>query len=125
HRVVQARKRDYVPATSLTISGPFLARHPDIPLYTYSQIVSEDPDAHRRRLDQEPDPEWNEFVHLAFWFDGRPEAILSIHRRPEHSSITAEERAFLEQLHPMVEAALRRLRVLDAEWTRRAAYESF
>jgi DNA-binding CsgD family transcriptional regulator len=125
HRVVQARKPDYVPATSLTISGPFLARHPQIPLYTYSQIVSEDPDAHRRRLDQEPDPEWNEFVHLAFWVDGCPEAILSIHRPPEHSSITPAERAFLEQLHPMVEAALRRLRALDAEWTRRAAYEGF
>ncbi len=122
HRVARARDPDYVPATSLTISGPFLARHPQVSLYTYSQIASEDPDAHRRRLDQEPDPQWNEFVHLAFWREGRPEAILSIHRE---SRLTAEERAFLEQLHPMVEAGLRRLRALDAEWTRRAAYENF
>ncbi|MGH8444508.1 MAG: helix-turn-helix transcriptional regulator [Solimonas sp.] len=125
HHVVQPRNPGYVPATSLTISGPFLARHPQINLYTYSQIVSEDPDAHRRRLVQEPEPEWNEFVHLAFWDRGRPEAVLSIHRPPDRSSISDDERTFLEQLHPMVDAGLRRLRALDREWTRRAAYENF
>ena len=125
HHVVLPRNPDYVPATSLTISGPYLARHPQIKLYTYSQIVSEDPDAHRRRLDQEPDPEWNEFVHLAFWHDSRPEAVLSIHRPPDHSVITEEERAFLEQLHPMIEASLRRLRAVEGERTRRSSYEHF
>src|SRR3546814_6427930 len=63
-----------------------------------SQILSEDPDAHRRTLEQEPDPEWNEFIHLAFWHDACPEVVLSIHRPPDHSQITADEHAFLEQL---------------------------
>src|SRR3546814_19837152 len=35
HHVVQPRNPDYVPAASLTISGPYLARHPQIKLYTY------------------------------------------------------------------------------------------
>ncbi|AXQ31470.1 hypothetical protein D0B54_23515 [Solimonas sp. K1W22B-7] len=125
HHVVLPRNPDYVPATSLTISGPYLARHPQIKLYTYSQIVSEDPDAHRRRLDQEPDPEWNEFIHLAFWHDSRPEAVLSIRRPPDQSQVTAEEHAFLEQLHPMIEAALRRLRAVEGERSRRSSYEHF
>jgi DNA-binding CsgD family transcriptional regulator len=125
HHVMQPRNPDYVPATSLTISGPFLARHPQIKLYTYSQILSEDPDAHRRALDQEPEPEWNEFVHLAFWHDHHPEAVFSIHRPPEQSQISAEERAFLEQLHPMIEAALRRLRAVEGERSLRASYEHF
>ncbi len=125
HHVVEPRNPDYVPATSLTISGPFLARHPQIKLYTYSQILSEDPDAHRRALDQEPEPEWNEFVHLAFWHESRPEAVLSIHRPPEQSQITPEEHAFLEQLHPMIEAALRRLRTFETERSRVVSYEHF
>lgn len=125
HHVVLPRNPDYVPATSLTISGPYLARHPQIKLYTYSQIVSEDPDAHRRRLDQEPDPEWNEFIHLAFWHDARPDAVLSIHRPPDHSGVSAEEHAFLEQLHPMIEAALRRVRAVEGEHSLRVSYEHF
>ena len=108
HHVLLARNPDYVPPTSLTISGPFLARHPQIQMYTYSQIASEDPDAPRRRLMQEPDPEWNEFIHLAFWREAAPEAVLSINRPPDLYGITHEERSFLDQLHPMIEAGLRR-----------------
>src|SRR3546814_16534501 len=62
-----------------------------------SQILSEDPDAHSRTLEQEPDPEWNEFTHLAFWHDACPEVVLSIPRPPAHSQITADEHAFLAQ----------------------------
>lgn len=125
HHVARSRKPDYMPATSLSVSGPYLARHPQIALYTYSQITAEDPDAHRRRLDQEPDPEWDEFVHLAFWAEGRPEAIFSVHWPPDRGELTLSERAFLEQLHPMIEAGLRRVRALQTEGTRRAAFESF
>ncbi len=125
HHVLLARNPNYVPATSLTISGPFLARHPQIKMYTYSQIASEDPDAPRRRLMQEPDPEWNEFIHLAFWRDTAPEAVLSIHRPPDFSEISDEERAFLEQLYPTIEAGLRRLRSVEGEHTRRQVYEHF
>ncbi len=125
HHVMLPRKADYVPATSLTVSGPFLARHPQIRMYTYSEIASEDPDAARRRLMQEPDPEWNEFIHLAFWHDSAPEAVLSIHRPPDFSEVTEEERAFLEQLYPMIEAGLRRLRMVEGERARRQVYEHF
>jgi DNA-binding CsgD family transcriptional regulator len=125
HHVLQPRNADYVPATSLTISGPYLAKHPQIRMYTYSQIASEDPDAARRRLAQEPDPEWNEFIHLAFWHDSAPEAVLSIHRPPDVSEVTQEERAFLEQLYPTIEAGLRRLRAVESERTRTQAYEHF
>lgn len=125
HHVLLPRKPDYLPATSLTVSGPFLARHPQIRMYTYSQIASEDPDAPRRRLQQEPDPEWNEFIHLAFWREEQPEAVLSIHRPPDLSEINPEEQSFLEQLYPMVEAGLRRLRSIEGERTRRQVYEHF
>ena len=125
HHVLQPRKADYVPATSLTVSGPYLARHPQIRMYTYSDIALEDPDAARRRLAQEPDPEWNEFIHLAFWHDSAPEAVLSIHRPPDVSEVTEEERAFLEQLYPTIEAGLRRLRLVEGEQARRQVYEHF
>ena len=123
HHVESPRNPDYVPATSLTISGPYLERHPRVRLYTYSQILSEDPDAQRRRVEQEPDPEWDEFVHLAFWRDESPEAVFSIHWSPDRLDISAEERAFLEYLHPMIEASLRRIRAIEEDRTRRLAYE--
>lgn len=125
HHVVLPRTPDYLPATSLTVSGPFLARHPQIKLYTYSQILLEDPDARRRALDQDPDPDWNEFIHLAFWHESHPEAVLSIRPLREQPHMSPEERAFLEQLHPMIEAALRRLRALEGERVRRSSYEHF
>ncbi|HVT34738.1 MAG TPA: helix-turn-helix transcriptional regulator [Nevskiaceae bacterium] len=125
HHVARSKNPNYMPATSLTVSSPFLARHPQIKLYTYSQIVSEDPDARRRRIEQEPDPEWNEFIHLAFWHDRGPEAVFSIHWPPDRENISGEERAFLEQLHPMIEAGLRRLRKLEVERARRQVYEHF
>jgi DNA-binding CsgD family transcriptional regulator len=125
HHVESSRKPDYVPATSLTVSAPYLARHRQVRLYTYSQIVSEDPDAPRRRVEQEPDPEWDEFVHLAFWRDDQPEAVFSITRSPEQSGVSAEERAFLEYLYPMIEAALRRIRAVEGERVRRHACEDF
>lgn len=125
HHVFEPRNPDYLPATSLTVSGPFLARHPQIKLYTYSQIVSEDPEAERRRLAQEPDPEWTEFIHLAFWRGQRPEAVLSIHRPPDCSQVTGAEQAFLEELYPMVEAGLQRLRDVESGHFKRRAYENF
>ncbi len=124
HHVESSRNPDYMPATSLTISGPYLERHPEVKLYTYSQIVSEDPDAMRRRVEQEPDPEWDEFVHLAFWRNEQPEAVLSIHWSPDHPNISSEESAFLEYMYPMIEASLRRIRAIEQEGARRLAYEN-
>lgn len=125
HHVIAPRNPNYVPATSLTVSGPYLERHPKVRLYTYSQIVREDPDATRRRVEQEPDPEWDDFVHLAFWREEQPEAVFSIHRAPDHPGISDEERDFLEYLYPMIEASLRRVRAVEDERERRLAYEGF
>ncbi len=125
HHVLLARNPDYVPVTSLTVSGPFLARHPRIQMYTYSQIASEDLDAPRRRLMQEPDPEWNEFIHLAFWREAAPEAVLSFQRPPDLYGVTHEEHSFLERLHPMIEAGLRRLRAVEGAHRRHQGYEHF
>lgn len=123
HHVESPRNPGYRPATSLTISAPFLARHRHVPLYTYSQIVSEDPDGRRRRVEQEPDPEWNEFVHLAFWRDERPEAVFSITRAADQPRISSDERGLLEQLHPTLEAGLRRIHAGERTRARRLAYE--
>ncbi len=123
HHVESPRNPDYMPATSLTVSGPYLARHRSVRLYTYSQILSEDPDARRRRVEQEPDLEWNEFVHLAFWRNESPEAVFSVTRAPEHPSLSSDERTFLESLHPMIEVSLRRVRAVEGQRARRLAYE--
>lgn len=117
HHVESPRNPAYIPATSLTISAPYLERHRKVALYTYSQILSEDPDADRRRAEQEPDPEWNEFVHLAFWRDERPEAVFSITRAPDQPGVSSAERGLLEQLHPMLEAGLRRIRSVEERRT--------
>lgn len=123
HHVESPRNPDYMPATSLTISGPYLERHRSVRLYTYSQILSEDPDAVRRRVEQEPDIEWNEFVHLAFWCNENPEAVFSVTRAPEHPDLSPDEQAFLENLYPMIDVSLRRVRAVEDGRARRLAYE--
>lgn len=123
HDTRRSRDPDSLPAASLTVSGPFLDRHPQIRMYTYSQIVAEDDDAPRRLKEQEPDPEWREFVHLAFWNDERPDTVLSLRRPPECSVLSDEEWAVLESLHPMIDAGLKRVRMLQLEDRRRRAYE--
>lgn len=116
HHVEQARQPGYVPATSLSVSRPFLASHPRVQLYTFSQIAAEDPQAHQRRLAQEPGcDEWRDFVHLAFWHEASPQAVLSIRRSERQPRFSADELAFLEHLYPAIDAGLHRLRVLDRE----------
>jgi DNA-binding CsgD family transcriptional regulator len=124
HHVEQPVEPGYLPATSLTVSGPFLAAHPHVKLYTYSQIVSLDPQAHQRRLAQEAGKEeWSDFVHLAFWEGLHPEAVLSIRRSPVQARFDTEELTFLERIWPVIDAGLRRLRTLDFERMKLRAYE--
>ncbi len=126
HNVIETGDAYYAPATSLEVSKPFLIVHPQIKLYTYSQIVSEDPSAPQRRLAQEaeqrsatgktlPDPEWAEFVHLAFWNRERPEAVLSVRRRFDQPRFSDSELSLMYRLYPMIAGALQRLRALGAE----------
>lgn len=124
HHVEQARQPGYVPATSLTVSRPFLASHPQIQLYTFSQIAAEDPRAHERRLEQEAGvDEWCEFVHLAFWHESSPQAVFSIRRSSRQSRFSTTELAFLKSLYPAIDAGLHRLRALEQERFKAFAFE--
>lgn len=116
HHVAQSQRLGYTPATSLAVSRPFLAANPQVRLYTYSQIVSQDPHAQQRRLDQaEPLDEWAEFVHLAFWDEDQLLAVMSVRRSEHQSRFTADELQFLERVHPMMDAGIFRLRALEDE----------
>lgn len=124
HHVAQPQHLGYMPATSLAVSRPFLAANPQVRLYTYSQIVSQDPHAHQRRLDQaEPLEEWAEFVHLAFWDEDQLLAVMSIRRSEHQSRFTADELEFLERVHPMMDAGIFRLRSLEDEHAEGAALQ--
>lgn len=125
HHVKAPRSPDYMPATSLTISQPYLAQNPLVRRYTYSQIASQDSHAPERRLAQEPEPEWENFVHLAFWRDGLPEAVLSIHRPPEQSGLADGEIGLLDYIYPMIDAGLQRLRHLEREREKTEALTGF
>lgn len=116
HHVEESVQPGYVPATSLTVSQPFLAAHPKVQLYTFSQIADQDPHAHERRLAQEAGlDEWCEFVHLAFWNEATPQAVFSIRRSARQSRFSADELALLEQIYPAIDAGLHRLRTLERE----------
>ncbi|MFT4247414.1 MAG: helix-turn-helix transcriptional regulator [Pseudomonas sp.] len=109
------------PATSLAVSAPYLATHPRVRGYTYSQIVSQDPLAAARLQAQNPAPGWREFIHLAFWNEWRLEAVLSIRIRAERAGLSAAELAFLAELYPILDAGLHRVRALESERIRHAA----
>ena len=114
------------PLTSLSISRPFLAAHPQVKMYTYSEILQEDPRARQRRVERERHFRgWDEFVHLAFWDGAHPDAVLSIRRTEEQGEFLAEEREFLASLHPVIDAGLRRLRAFEGERGRRLSMERF
>lgn len=127
--------RHYMPGASagrrsvanLHIAQPFLARHPQIKLYTYSEVVAEDPSAETRRLAQQ-DPKgepWLDFVHLAFWDGDRPDAVLSVRRGPAQGAFSVSEIDLLRNLHPVIEAGLQRLRRLAEERSQRLSIERF
>jgi DNA-binding CsgD family transcriptional regulator len=95
-------------------------------MYTYTEIASEDPKAGQRRLEREEQFwGWNQFVHLAFWDGERPDAVLSIRRSKEQGDFSTEEREFLVNLHPVIDAGLRRLRIIERERSRSEGMERF
>ena len=114
------------PLTSLSIARPFLATHPQVKMYTYTEILQEDPRARQRRIERERHFRgWDEFVHLAFWDGAHPEVVLSIRRSAEQGEFLPEERDFLASLHPVIDAGLRRLRAFEGERGRRLCMERF
>lgn len=114
------------PVNSLSIAKPFLAAHPRRKLYTYGDILKEDPNArHRRREREKLFSGWDQFVHLAFWDGDQPDAVLSVRRTAEQGDFSAEEREFLALLHPTLDAGLRRLRRTHRERERGTRIECF
>lgn len=114
------------PLTSLSIAQPYLAAHPKVKMYTYTEMLEEDPGAQARRVERERRFKgWNEFVHLAFWNGAHPEAVLSIRRTEDQGPFSPAERQFLDFLHPVIDAGLRRLRVFEQERGRRLELERF
>ena len=125
HTVLDAMQPDYLPANSIAISRPYLAAHPRVRVYTYSQIVSEDPDARQRRIAQERHyDEWSDFVHLAFWNEARLDTVLSIRRGGNDARFTEDELHFLENLYPDIDASLHRMRALESERRRLASLDA-
>lgn len=114
-------------ASNLAIASKFLSRHPQIKMYTFSEILTEDPSAHDRALQQQNAfaERWVEFVHLAFWDGPALEAVFSIRRGPNHGRFTAAELALLLRFHPVINAGLHRIRALGGQQEQRAALERF
>lgn len=126
HHVAVTQERGNRPLNSLSISKPFLAVHPHLKLYTYEDILREDPNARRRREERERlFSGWDQFVHLAFWDGDKPDAVLSVRRTAEQGNFSQTEREFLNFLHPTLDAGLRRLRKLHRERERGVAMESY
>ncbi len=113
--------------SNLFIVESFLARHPQIKLYTYREVLAEDPTADERRLAQQgPDgAPWDDFVHLAFWDGDRPDAVLSVRRSRQQGAFNPDELGLLQNLHPVIEAGLQRLRRLAEERSQHLSIERF
>lgn len=124
HHVWAEERPEYQPATSLSVARTFLLSHRHVNLYTYSQIVSEDADAaRRRRLQELIVGDWNEFAHLAFWNGDEPEAVLSVRRSSKQPAFAAGEVRFLQELHSWIDAGLWRARAYAEQEARLARYE--
>jgi DNA-binding CsgD family transcriptional regulator len=125
HHMPGARDRRSV--SNLFIAQSFLARHPQVKLYTYAQVLAEDPSAEERRLAQQiPDADpWHDFVHLAFWDGDRLDAVLSVRRGAAQGPFTNAEIELLESLHPVIDAGLQRLRRLVEERSQHLSIERF
>lgn len=123
HRLLQADRGPARLVTSLDVAAPYLDAHPGIRWYTYSQIARHDAGAGERLRAQDPAPGWRDFVHLAFWDRERLDAVLSIRLRAERSGLSEPDRAFLNELYPLLDASLQRMRDLQVLRARQQALE--
>ncbi len=120
-----SRQPGYTPPVSLSIAGPFLQKHPREKLYSYSQILLSDPEARRRKLEQERAPEWDEFVQSAFWNEGRLEAVLGISWAGDQADLPRRGMDLLRSLYLDLEEGMRRLRKLEHERLKYSSLERF
>ena len=110
--------------TSLDVAAPYLDANPQIPWYTFSQIASQDARATERLMAQNPTPAWREFIHLAFWNGKRLDAVLSIRIHAEHDQLSEHQLSFLEELYPLLDASLQRVRSLESSRVRQRSLEA-
>lgn len=115
HHVLRSRRSSAEPGTGLVVAAPFLRSHPRERLYTYSQIVHADPDASQRRLQQDPNPDWDEFVQMAFWHEGELAAVLGLSWRAEHGGPSEDALNLLEHLYPLIDGGIAALYALEGE----------
>ena len=123
HHLLRSGHLAAKPGTGLVVAGPYLESHPRHRIYTYSQIVHEDPTATLRRLEQEPEPDWDEFVQMAFWHEGKVEAVLNIAWSREYGGLSQDDLDVFEQLYPLIDAGLHTLQDLEVERLRSSAME--
>lgn len=122
HFLGTSASNDARPLRSLDVAAPYLQRNPRIDWYTLSQIASTDAQARLRLRAQNPATGWNEFIHMAFWRDEGPDAVLSIRMHAGHERITDAHQLFLGELHQLMSAGLQRMRSLRHE--RRSIYQA-
>lgn len=115
HHILRTRRSSAQPGTGLVVAAPFLRNHPRQRMYTYSQIVHADPDASQRRLQQEPDPDWNDFVQMAFWHEGELAAVLGLTWQAEQEAPSEEVFNLLEHLYPLIDGGIAALHALETE----------
>lgn len=126
HFVAAQGSRANQPVNSLSISRSFLAAHPRVKIYTFEDVVREDPRAMQRRTEREKIfSGWGDFVHLAFWNTNSLEAVLSIRTSADQGKIRPTDMALLEFLHPLFDSGLKRLRLLEQERSYRRSLEHF
>ncbi|MHC9086053.1 helix-turn-helix transcriptional regulator [Luteimonas sp. RIT-PG2_3] len=111
------------PPVSLSVAGPFLARHPRRQIYSYSQILRNDPGARRRRQLQIQGCRWNEFVQSAFWRDDQLDTVLSVACSDKDQTFSRQATELLQDIYRDVDDSLQRLRALDAERQRHVTLE--
>jgi DNA-binding CsgD family transcriptional regulator len=126
HHIVAGDYFNFKSASLVAVSGPFLQTHPHIKLYTYSDVRRTDPAAAQRRLQKEVSlSAWDQFVHLVFWDEDRPDALFSVRRTAAQGDFSPTEKEFLAGLHSDLDAALHRVRQLQRERHRQAVVRHF
>lgn len=126
HHVVAGDYFNFDSASLVSVSGPFLQAHPNIGLYTYTDVIAKDPEAPLRRIQKEVTlSAWDQFIHLVFWHRGAPDALFSVRRTAAQGDFSRPERDFLRQLHSDLGAALRRMRRLQGERSRQIVVRQF
>ena len=106
---------------------PFLESHPGIPCYHHTEIMPTAPERipETRYYQRYMSPNgWRYSAHLLFWKGNNVETSFALRRRPDQGDFTADEMTSLRALHPLIEVAFERVRILEAERRQRRLLET-